>query len=155
MNRFERIAQRMSILRRAQALENIQSLPGVKSSLFGAQTWGSINNFMNALNDGIIELGAGRDMSGKPLNFQTIVNNKSQVGTLTGSLKNLADLSIKLWNIVTGNRTQTYTIDEARAMADDFQNTLNSMSFVETNAAAIKTKISNSINNWKAALPGT
>ena len=140
------------IFKNAQQQEDIRNLPNVKINLFGSQTWNLINSFMNSLNVGLITLGKGQNLAGSPINFQTIVKNPSQVGIFSGSLKNLAQLSLKLWDIVTKNQNQPYTLDQAKIMANDFQNTLNSMSFIEPGALDIKTKINNALTTWSASL---
>lgn len=136
----------------AQQNLNVQTLPNVKVNLFGPQTWSLVNGFANELNAGMTEMGKGQNMSGAPLSFQTIINNRSQLSGLSGSVKNLASLIDDLYSIIVVVKPEPYSIEEAKKMANDFKNQVNGMSFTEPGGQGVKTSLLNSLTAWTNGL---
>lgn len=137
--------------------QDIRTLQGVNSNLFGPQSWIYVNQFMNELNIGLYKLAGNQKLGNQKLgnqsvNFQSVVRNPTAITRFTGGLKNLFQLSLTLWNMVTNQRNNIYSIDEAKILVNKLSTALNSADFPEPNSQPIKNKLFTILNNWSSIL---
>ena len=133
-------------------IQDIKTLSGVKTNIFGPQSWLFINQYMNELNSGLFELGQGQKLGNQTINFQTVVKNPTGITRFTGGLKALFKLSIKLWGIVTTDKPEPYTVDDSKNIIAELINDMNSSDFPEPEAQDIKPQLINILNKWSAIL---
>ena len=132
--------------------QDIKTLPGIDIKLFGPQSWNFINQFMNILNNGLFELGQGKKLGNQTVNFQTVTKNPTGLTSFSGGLKGLFKISTRLWEIVTADKNQIYTVDESKNIINDLKNQINTSDFPEPAAQSLKPKMIAVLNNWSGIL---
>ena len=135
-----------------QNAQDVRTLAGANTGIFGANSWQYVNQLVNELNTSLYQLSQGAKLAGQSLNFQTVIRYPSTQTGFAGSLKSLFLVSSKLWSYVSNKRPKPYTVDEAKAIINDLSNLINSSQFPEPSAQAVKPKLINILNAWGAIL---
>lgn len=131
--------------------QDVRRLQGVNPNLFGQQSWEFINQLINEINASLYSTSRGRELNNQTLNFQTVIRNKSTTTKFTGSIKNLFELSISIWEIISATR-QPYSIEETISIIDSWIGDINSFSFPEEDTQNIKPTLVSILTSWKNLL---
>lgn len=126
--------------------QDVRTLAGAQSNLFGPQSWQFVNQLVNILNSHLF------DLSHHNLNYQQVVRNPSTITGYTGGLKSLLTISLQLWQYLIVHRPNPYSTEDALQIIDDIKNIINSSQFPEPQASTIKPDLTVVLNNWSAIL---
>lgn len=155
MNKFVKsILHPFALLKNAQLFQqDIKTLTGINTQIFGPQSWIFVNQFMNELNKDLNLFAGNSKIGGQDINFQTVVKNPTIITRFTGTMKSLCALSMKLWHfVIDPEQKTTYTVEESLDIINQLMNEITIANFPEPKAQHIKPTLINILNNWKAIL---
>lgn len=127
---------------------DIRAVPNFNSNLFSINPSiiNDINNIVNIINKHMSNLSGGKVI------FSMVWQNPSITGSeFSNSVKNLLNIAKWLYNVIK-SRSQAYSLDALKALANGLITTVKSYSFPEPSASNIQSELMTAGQNMLAKL---
>lgn len=141
-----------SFTKYAQTYQDIRSISGVSTNAFGPQSWIFLNQLINELNGSLTDAAGTQKFGTAPIDVRLVISNPSISDKFAGSLKNVIDLILYIWYVISASTDKPYSVDATKNIINHLLDLINSANLDGSKLSSHKIKLTGILNNWLAIL---